>query len=37
MPAVLLTMGPVRSVIDATPGIAAGTLRALELWISRAT
>ena len=37
MPAVLLTMGPVRSVIDATPSIAAGTLRALELWISRAT
>jgi N-acetylmuramoyl-L-alanine amidase len=37
MPAVLLTMGPVRDVIDATPGIAAGTLRAVELWISRAS
>jgi N-acetylmuramoyl-L-alanine amidase len=37
MPAVLLTMGPVRTIVDATPGIAAGVLHALELWISRAS
>ena len=31
MPAVLFTIGPVRTVVDATPGITSGTLPALEL------
>jgi N-acetylmuramoyl-L-alanine amidase len=37
MPAVLLTFGPVRAATDATPLLAAGVLRALEVWILRAT
>jgi N-acetylmuramoyl-L-alanine amidase len=37
MPAVLFTVGPVRVATDATPAIVAGVIRALELWISRAT
>jgi N-acetylmuramoyl-L-alanine amidase len=37
MPAVLFTVGPVRVATDATPVIVAGVIRALELWISRAT
>lgn len=37
MPAVLLTVGPVRTVADAHAAIAGGVLRALELWISRAS
>lgn len=37
MPAVLLTLGPVRSVTDATPDLADALVRSLELWISRAT
>lgn len=37
MPAVLLTIGPVRQVTDATPDLAAAVVRSLELWISRAT
>ena len=37
MPAVLLTIGPVRAVVDASPSITSGVLRAVELWISRAS
>jgi N-acetylmuramoyl-L-alanine amidase len=37
MPAVLFTVGPVRVATDAAPSIVAGVVRALELWISRAT
>jgi N-acetylmuramoyl-L-alanine amidase len=37
MPAVLFTAGPVHAVADATPTIVAGVVRAVELWISRAT
>jgi N-acetylmuramoyl-L-alanine amidase len=37
MPAVLLTMGPVRAVVDAAPSITSGVLHAVELWISRAS
>jgi N-acetylmuramoyl-L-alanine amidase len=33
MPAVLVTLGPVRLVTDATPALAAAVLRALDLWI----
>ncbi len=35
MPAVLLTVGPARRASDATPQLAAGVLRALDLWILR--
>jgi N-acetylmuramoyl-L-alanine amidase len=37
MPAVLFTVGPVRVATDATPHLANAVLRALELWILRAT
>lgn len=37
MPAVLLTMGPVRTVVDAAPSITSGVLHAVKLWISRAS
>ena len=37
MPAVLFTLGPVRAATDAAPQLAAAVLRALELWILRAT
>jgi len=37
MPAVLVRIGPVRLVLDAVPALADGVVRALELWISRAT
>lgn len=37
MPAVLYTVGPVRAATDAAPQLAAAVLRALELWILRAT
>jgi N-acetylmuramoyl-L-alanine amidase len=33
MPAVLVTVGPVRLVTDATPDLAAAVLRALDQWI----
>ena len=36
MPAVLLTVGPVRLATDATPDIATAVLQALDLWILRA-
>ncbi len=35
MPAVLLTLGPVRAVTDASPRLATSVLRALDLWILR--
>ena len=35
MPAVLLTLGPVRTATDATPQVAAAILNALDLWILR--
>lgn len=35
MPAVLATIGPVRTATDATPQLAAAVLRALDLWILR--
>jgi N-acetylmuramoyl-L-alanine amidase len=35
MPAVLVTIGPVRAATDATPQLAGGVLRALDLWILR--
>lgn len=35
MPAVLLTLGPVRTATDATPQVAAAVLQALDLWILR--
>ena len=35
MPAVLLTLGPVRAATDATPQVAAAILEALDLWILR--
>ncbi len=37
MPAVLLTIGPVRVVTDTGPQLTAAVLRALELWILRAS
>ena len=37
MPAVLVTVGPVRSATDATPQLAVSVLRALDLWILRTT
>lgn len=36
MPAVLLTVGPVRLATDATPDIVTAVLEALDLWILRA-
>jgi len=36
MPAVLLTIGPVRMATDAAPAVADAVLRALNLWILRA-
>jgi N-acetylmuramoyl-L-alanine amidase len=33
MPAVLVTVGPLRPVTDATPDVAAAVLRALDQWI----
>ncbi len=35
MPAVLLTVGPIRLATDASPAIAAAVLRALDVWILR--
>ena len=35
MPAVLVTLGPVRSATDATPQLVTSVLRALDLWILR--
>ena len=35
MPAVLLTVGPIRLATDATPEIATAVLQALDLWILR--
>jgi len=35
MPAVLVTVGPVRVATDATPQLASSVLRALDLWILR--
>ncbi len=35
MPAVLVTIGPVRVATDATPQLATAVLRALDLWILR--
>lgn len=35
MPAVLLTLGPVRAATDATPQVATAILQALDLWILR--
>ena len=35
MPAVLVTLGPVRAVTDATPQLATAVLHALDLWILR--
>ena len=35
MPAVLMTLGPIRAVTDATPQLAAAVLQALDLWILR--
>ncbi|HAN34099.1 MAG: peptidoglycan-binding protein [Ilumatobacteraceae bacterium] len=35
MPAVLLTVGPVRAATDAAPALATAVLRALDLWILR--
>ena len=37
MPAVLVRIGPVRLVLDSVPTLAERVVRALELWISRAT
>lgn len=37
MPAVLVTVGPARAVVDAAPQLAVAVLRAVELWISRAS
>jgi N-acetylmuramoyl-L-alanine amidase len=37
MPAVLFTVGPVRTATDAAPQLIAAVLRALELWILRAS
>jgi N-acetylmuramoyl-L-alanine amidase len=37
MPAVLLSIGPVRVATDAAPQLTAAVLHALELWILRAT
>lgn len=36
MPAVLVAIGPVRRVVDATPHVVDAVVRAIELWISRA-
>lgn len=36
MPAVLVSVGPVRQAVDAAPQVAEATVRALEVWISRA-
>ena len=36
MPAVLITLGPVRRALDETPGLADAVLQGLERWISRA-
>lgn len=36
MPAVLVTIGPVRRAVDASPLVADAVVRAVELWISRA-
>jgi len=35
MPAVLMTLGPIRTVTDASPRLAVSVLRALDLWILR--
>ena len=35
MPAVLVTVGPVRAATDATPQLATSVLRALDVWILR--
>jgi len=37
MTAVLLTLGPVRTMVDASPMLADAVLRAVDLWISRST
>jgi N-acetylmuramoyl-L-alanine amidase len=37
MPAVQCIFGPVRTAIDAGPGIAAAVLRAIEQWVSRSS
>ncbi len=37
MPAVLLTVGPVRAAVDQSGRIAEATIRALQLWTSRAS
>ena len=37
MPAVLLALGPARTIADAAPQVTAAILRAVDLWILRAS